>query len=41
VGVEIDHGVVLVHAIDRAISVLRVRDAISGCVFQDVISGAG
>lgn len=36
--IEVDHRVVLVHAVDGAVSVLRVRNAISRRVLQHVIS---
>jgi len=36
--IEVDHRMVLVHAVDRAVSVLRVGNAISSHVLQHVIS---
>jgi hypothetical protein len=36
--IEVDDGVVFVHAMESAVSVLRVRDAISWGVLEHVIS---
>ena len=37
-GIEVDDGVVFVHAMESAVAVLRVPDAISGGVLEHVIS---